>query len=127
KTELSKVFNRGFWDGYYLGKRLGEWSSVYGSIATHTKTYVGKITNYFTKISVIELKIEATDIEVGQTALIIGPTTGVYEFEIKEIRIDDQSVKKATQGQIVSIPVDELVRRGDKFYIFKPNETIKIY
>ncbi len=127
KAELSKVFNRGFWDGYYLGQRLGEWSNVYGSIATHIKEYVGKITNYFKNLEVIELKLEAGDIQVGQTALIIGPTTGVIEFIIPEIRYDHVSVDSAHKGQVVSIPVNQLVRRGDKMYIFKPNKTVKIF
>lgn len=114
--QLSTVFNRGFWDGYYLGQRLGEWSHNYGSMATTRKLYVGKGTNYFSKLKVAEFKIETTDINVGDKILITGPTTGVIETEIKEIRVNLESVSTAKKGEICSIPIPEKVRRADKLF-----------
>ncbi len=113
---LARVFNRGFWDGYYLGRKLGEWTDSYGSKATRQKFFIGKITNYFSKIGVIELQILADKISVGDEFLIIGNKTGVVEGKIEEIRIDDKPVLEAYKGDIVSIPVKERVRRSDKFY-----------
>jgi U32 family peptidase len=113
---LSSVFNRGFWDGYYLGQRLGEWSEVYGSEATTTKKYIGKGTNYFDKIGVAEFLIEAGDLALGDEILIIGPTTGVVELKVEEIRVDLKNVKKTTKGERCSIPVDQIIRRSDKLY-----------
>ena len=85
KKELEEVFNRGFWDGYYQGARLGEWSKVYGSNATRKKTYIGKVTNYFSNIGVAEILVEAAPISVGQHLMIIGPTSGVVEMDLEEI------------------------------------------
>ena len=113
---LAKVYNRGFWDGYYLGRKTGEWTEEYGNQATERKMYVGKITNYFSKIKVAEIKIETNSVAIEDQIKIIGPTTGVYEDVISEIRIDLNTVKKAVKGDICSIPVKELVRRGDKLY-----------
>jgi putative protease len=126
KNELESVFNRGFWDGYYLGQRLGEWSPVYGSRATHSKAYVAKITNYFSNLNVAELKIESGELSVGQKALIIGPTTGVYDIEIGEIRLEHKNVQTARKGDTISVPVNQLVRRGDKLYIFIKNDHVHI-
>ncbi|HOG20634.1 MAG TPA: U32 family peptidase [Salinivirgaceae bacterium] len=126
KHELSTVFNRGFWDGYYLGQRLGEWSNVYGSKATHSKAYIAKVTNYFSNINVIELKIESGTLSVGQKVMIIGPTTGVYEFVIEEIRVENRNIEKAVKGDVISVPTKELVRRGDRLYTFVENEVIHI-
>jgi len=119
---LSSVFNRGFWDGYYLGQRLGEWSEVYGSEATTTKKYIGKGTNYFDKIGVAEFLIEAGELLVGDEVLIIGPTTGVVETKVEEIRVDLKNVERSSRGEKCSIPVEQLVRRSDKLYkvIHKP-------
>jgi len=116
KTRLSSVFNRGFWDGYYLGQRLGEWSAVYGSEATKKKTYVGKVTNYFDKIGVAEFLLETGELAVGDEILIIGPTTGVLETEVEEMRVDLKNVDKSIKGERCSIPVNSLVRRSDKLY-----------
>ena len=116
KTRLSSVFNRGFWDGYYLGQRLGEWSAVYGSDATKKKTYVGKVTNYFDKIGVAEFLLETGELAVGDEILIIGPTTGVLETEVEEMRVDMENVDKSIKGERCSIPVNSLVRRSDKLY-----------
>lgn len=118
-TELATVFNRGFWGGYYLGKRLGEWSETYGSAATRHKTYVAKVTNYYAKIGVAELKMESGEISVGQPIMAIGKTTGVYEFTALELRDDLQAIPKATKGQVVSVPVEQPLRRGDRIYIFE--------
>jgi U32 family peptidase len=113
---LSSVFNRGFWDGYYLGKRMGEWTERYGSQATKRKIYIGKIANYFTKLKVAEIKIETHPLSVGDEIKIIGPTTGVYESKVKEIRVNLNKVKTANKGEICSIPVDTFLRRADKLY-----------
>jgi len=115
-TELRTVYNRGFWDGYYLGRKLGEWTEKYGSLATKKKIYVGKINNYFSKLKVAEVKMETQDLSVGDEIKIIGPTTGVYEGHIPEIRVDLKNVDQTIKGEFCSIPVKELVRRGDKVY-----------
>jgi len=113
---LKSVFNRGFWNGYYLGQRLGEWSHRYGSSATERKVYVGKITNYFTKLGVAEVKVEAADLLKNDKFLIIGPSTGVVESVADEIRVDDSSVELCTKGTCCSIKVGDMVRRNDKLY-----------
>jgi len=113
---LAKVFNRGFWDGYYLGQKLGEWSEKYGSKATHKKVYVGKGTNYFDRIGVVEVAIETASLEIGDQVVIIGPTTGVIETSIKELRVNEESCQSAGKGERCSFPVDQLVRRSDKVY-----------
>ncbi len=115
-NRLATVYNRGFWDGYYLGRKTGEWTEEYGNQATQRKMYIGKVTNYFSKIGVAELKIETHDLAVNEEIKIIGPTTGVYEDRVKEIRLDLSPVEKAVKGDVCSIPVGELVRRGDKVY-----------
>jgi len=114
--QLETVYNRGFWDGYYLGRKLGEWSEQYGSQASRKKIYVGKITNYYSKIGVAEILVEATALETGEDFYIIGPTTGVVEGSVEEIRVDEKNTKIARQGEVCSIPVPDLVRRADKFY-----------
>ncbi len=116
KERLSTVFNRGFWDGYYLGQRLGEWSEVYGSNASQKKVYIGKVTNYFNNLQVGEFKIEAYSLNVGDKILITGPTTGAIQTEAVEIRVELQSVGQAEKGLLCSVPVAEKVRRGDKLY-----------
>ncbi len=122
---LARVFNRGFWDGYYLGRKLGEWTDTYVSKATRQKFFIGKITNYFSKIGVIELQVQADKISVGDEFLIIGNKTGVVEGTIKEIRKDNKPVRTAVKGDIVSIPVPEKVRRSDKFYKLLKTEFAK--
>ena len=119
KESVTEVFNRGFWDGYYQGARLGEWSDVYGSKATKKKTYVGKVTNYFANIGVAEILVETGEINVGQNLLIIGPSTGVIELQPYEIRVDLQPADKAVKGEKCSIAVPERLRRSDKVYIFE--------
>jgi putative protease len=116
KNALSSVFNRGFWDGYYLGRRLGEWSDVYGNKASKRKTYTGRITNFFANISVAEILIESGELLLNDDVLIIGPTTGVIELTVKEIRVDLKPVDKSLKGEYCSIVVSDRVRRGDKLY-----------
>ena len=113
---LSGVYNRGFWDGYYLGRKTGEWTEEYGNQATERKVYVGKVTNYFSNIEVAELKMESHDLHKGDRILIMGSTTGVYEDTVSEIRLDLDPVEKAEKGAVCSIPVKEVVRRNDKVY-----------
>lgn len=113
---LSKVFNRGFWNGYYLGQRLGEWSNTYGSAATHKKIYVGKVTNYFSKLGVAEFLLEAQSLSVGDEILITGETTGAYEDTIKEIRVQLKPVEKVDKGTYFSLKTNELIRRNDKLF-----------
>lgn len=113
---LARVFNRGFWNGYYLGQRLGEWSSHYGSQATLRKVYVGKCTNYFAKLGVAEFLVEAQPISVGDEYLVTGTTTGAYEDIMKEIRVDLQSVQTAEKGVYFSIKTEKTIRRNDKIY-----------
>jgi len=115
-NKLSTVYNRGFWDGYYLGRKLGEWTEKYGSQATQKKQYIGKINNYFSKLGVVELKIETNSLSIGDEILIIGPTTGVYEDSVKEIRIDLKATNNAQKGDVCSFAVKSLVRRSDKVY-----------
>ncbi len=116
KTQLSTVFNRGFWDGYYLGKRLGEWSEVYGSKATRKKIALGKVTNYFSNLKVGEFKLESADLQKNDEILITGETTGVLEMKVPEMRVDLIPVEKIEKGTLFSMPVPRKVRRGDKLY-----------
>jgi len=113
---LREVYNRDFWDGYYLGQRLGEWSSKYGSQATKKKEFIGTVINYFKNIGIAEVHIETGELKVGERILIIGKTTGVYEDTAREIRVDLKSVEKASKGDLFSLPTNDLVRRGDKLY-----------
>ena len=118
KARLATVFNRGFWDGYYLGAKMGEWSDVYGNKATRTKKYIGKITNWFEKLGVAEVQIETGEISVGDPVIISGPTTGVLEFDIPEIRVDLKPVQTARKGDLCSIPCRTKLRRSDKIFLF---------
>ncbi len=116
KERLSTVFNRGFWDGYYLGQKLGEWNTRYGSSATKRKVYLGKVTNYFSKINVAEIRLENGDMKSGDNILIIGPSTGVVEITASEIRVDLNVTEKAMKGELCSIKVHDYLRRSDKVY-----------
>lgn len=113
---LRSVYNRDFWDGYYLGRTMGEWTERYGSQATRMKRRIGKITNYFSNIGVAEICVEEDVLSVGDDYLIIGPTTGVYEDKISEIRVEDKPVESISKGVYCSVKVKELVRRGDQVY-----------
>jgi putative protease len=114
--ELGSVYNRGFWDGYYLGRKLGEWTEIYGSQASQKKVYIGKVTNYYSNIQVVEALIEAKELFANDRVYIIGETTGVLEKKISEIRLDKKSVEKVEKGDLISFPIDEMVRRNDKIY-----------
>lgn len=113
---LSTVFNRGFWDGYYQGQRLGEWTKNYGNKATEKKVLVGKVMKYFSKLGVAEIAVEASEIEKDQNMLITGPTTGIIKFDASEIRYNLKPVEKAEKGWRVSVPVPDKVRPNDKVY-----------
>ncbi len=118
-AELSKIFNRGFWDGYYLGQRLGEWSSKYGSSATRVKEYVAKGVRYFPNIGVAEFKMETGELRVGDEIVITGPTTGVVITTVDEIRVDLQPVERAVKGDAFSIKLGQKVRPSDKLYVWR--------
>lgn len=113
---LSRVFNRGFWNGYYLGQRLGEWSHNYGSEATRRKMYVGKCTNYFSKIGVAEFLLESQELAVGDEILVTGATTGAYEDVVQAIHVDLKPVERVGKGTLFSIKTNEPIRRNDKLY-----------
>lgn len=125
EDKLSTVFNRGFWDGYYLGRRIGEWSSRYGSVATKRKVYTAKCMNYFSKLGVAEFLLEAGEIFIGDDIVISGPTTGVVEQQISEIRVDLKPVNSVGKGILFSTPVSEVVRRSDKLYKIVDQDQVK--
>ncbi|MDE7179913.1 MAG: U32 family peptidase [Muribaculaceae bacterium] len=116
---LVRVFNRGFWNGYYLGQRLGEWSSKYGSSATRVKRYAAKAMRHFSKIGVGEFLMEAGELKVGDEIVITGPTTGAIIMTVDELRFDLRPVDKVTKGQLFSMPVPRKVRPSDKLYIWE--------
>jgi U32 family peptidase len=113
---LSRVFNRGFWNGYYLGQRLGEWSANYGSEATHKKVYIGKCTNYFKNMQVAEFLLEAQYLDKGDEILITGETTGAYEDVVEEMRVELLPVNRVDKGTFFSIKTKEIIRRNDKLF-----------
>lgn len=117
KPSLEKVFNRGFWGGYYAGAPVAEHTNSYGSSATRRKEYVGKVTNYFKRLGVAEVLIEASTLEVGDEVLWLGDKTGVVEQTVGEIRLDEQPAQAVKQGDLCSIKVEGgEIRRGDKLY-----------
>lgn len=117
KERLSTVYNRGFWDGYYLGRKMGEWSNQYGSVATQKKLYLGKGVKYFDKIGVGEFVLESHELSVGDKLIVTGPTTGYVETTVAEIRLETGiSVEKAIKGNTISIPITEKIRPSDKLY-----------
>lgn len=122
---LETVFNRGFWDGYYLGQRLGEWSKNYGSLATERKLYIGKGMNYFPNIQVAEFKMETGSLKVGDKILITGPTTGVVETVVDEIRVDLKQVQETKKGEFFSVKMDKKIRRSDKLYKMVKDTEVK--
>ena len=115
-SELEKVYNRGFWSGYYLGQKLGEWSEANGSKATQKKVYVGKGMHFFPKSNIGEFKIEAYDIKIGDTLLIQGPTTGTQELALTEMLVNDLESQKATKGDSITLPLPFRIRPSDKLY-----------
>lgn len=114
--KLSTVFNRGFWDGYYLGQRLGEWTHRYGSGATKRKVYVGKAIKHFTNIGVTEFLVEAQNIKEGEELLITGPTTGAIFLTAEDLRVNTMQVKEVVKGENFSIKVAEKIRPNDQLY-----------
>ncbi|WP_299156087.1 peptidase U32 family protein [uncultured Tenacibaculum sp.] len=124
--ELEKVYNRGFWNGYYLGQKLGEWSKEPGSHATQKKVYLGKGVHYFQKAQIGEFKIEAYDVAVGDTILITGPTTGAQEMELKQMFVNDAPAKKATKGDEVTMKLDFKIRSSDKLYKIVKTEFAQV-
>jgi putative protease len=125
RERLATVFNRGFWDGYYLGQKLGEWNTNYGSSATKRKIYLGKITNYFRNLNVAEIKVENGNLNKGDDILITGPTTGVVEYTIDEIRVDLNVTDSALQGELCSIKTTDFLRRSDKVYKWVDASKVK--
>ncbi|GAA4295613.1 peptidase U32 family protein [Aestuariibaculum suncheonense] len=121
--ELEKVYNRGFWNGYYLGQKLGEWSVGSGSHATQKKVYIGKGQHYFPKSQIGEFKIEAFDLSVGDTILVTGPTTGAKEVEVAQMLVNDEQLSKASKGDLVTIPLGFRIRPSDKLYKIVENKV----
>jgi putative protease len=122
---LASVFNRGFWDGYYLGQRLGEWSGNYGSLATKRRVYLGKVTNYFTNKGIGEFKLETGPLKPGDEILITGPSSGVIQTVVTEVRVELQPVEEAPKGSYCSVSVPSKVRRSDKIYRIVDASEIK--
>lgn len=128
KEELSEVFNRGFWDGYYQGAKLGQWSEVYGSQATLKKVYCGKVSNWFDRIGVAEITVESAPLSVGDRAMAIGATTGVVEFKVEDMRVNLKPAEQAGKGERCSVAIDPQtcpggrLRRGDKIYIWQEKQ-----
>ena len=116
-TRLATVFNRGFWDGYYLGRKLGEWSERYGSQATENKVYLGPVKNWFGRIGVAEVQLQTAEmLRVGDEVMVTGETTGVYRATVEELRTDRDPVPEVHQGDCFSIKASETLHRGDKVY-----------
>ena len=114
---LARVFNRGFWNGYYLGQRLGEWSGKYGSSATRTKSYAARPLRYFPRLGVAEFLLEAGEIRVGDELLVTGPTTGALEFKAGELRLDSGVTDKVVKGDVFSVAVPAKIRLSDRLYL----------
>lgn len=124
-ARLVKIFNRGYWNGYYMGERLGEWSAKYGSSATRVKSYAAKAMRWFSKIGVGEFLMEADELKTGDEVVITGPTTGALIFKVEELRFDLKPVESVKKGQLFSMPVPAKVRPSDKLYIWKMKELPK--
>jgi len=122
KERLSTVFNRGFWDGYYLGRKMGEWSDEPGSKATKRKVYIGKGMKYYENAGIGEFLIEAQNVKVGDELIITGPTTGVVELHLESLRVDDEPAEGAKRGATITFPVNEKIRPSDKLYKLVPVE-----
>lgn len=116
RDRLATVFNRGFWDGYYMGRKLGEWSNIDGSRATQKKIFLGTASKYYPRMSVAEFKLETAGISVGDKVLLTGPTTGIIYDAISSIHRDNGPVEQAAKGDTISIPMSQKVRPGDKLY-----------
>lgn len=116
KTRLSTVFNRGFWDGYYLGRTMGEWNNEYGSRASKMKIYIGRGLKYYENAKIGEFKLEAHTLSIGDEILITGPSTGVVQGDVSQLRVNGISAEKVNKGEVFTIPIDEKVRPSDKLY-----------
>ncbi|MBN2420847.1 U32 family peptidase [Candidatus Woesearchaeota archaeon] len=124
--QLESVFNRGFWQGgYYLGKKLGEWSGAYGSKATKEKVHIGYVENYFPKPNVAQIIIESCKIKENDEILIIGPTTGVLQFKLQSLFVNEKPAKEAKKGDDLTIKVPDKVRKNDKVYVFSKKEKLQ--
>jgi len=130
--QLESVFNRGFWHGgYYLGKKLGEWSGVYGSKSTKEKIFIGIAKHYFPKTKIAEFLIQSGNISIGDEILITGSTTGIIQAEVESIFLNEKPTKNAKKGDIITIPIPERVRENDKLYLvtkktkFQENNSLK--
>jgi len=119
-NRLSTVFNRGFWDGYYLGRKMGEWNDAYGSKATEKKIFLGRGVKYFKKIRVGEFQMETNSLKAGDKILVTGPKTGVIRTIVDEMRVDNQQVAEVNKGDNFSLPIDEIIRPSDKLYKILP-------
>lgn len=115
-ARLEKIFNRGFWNGYYLGQRLGEWSAKYGSSATRTKTYCAKATRYYPRLGVGEFRLESGSLAVGDEVVLTGPSTGALIFKVEELRLDVDPVERVEKGSVFSMPVPAKIRPADRLY-----------
>ena len=122
-SALETVYNRGFWSGYYLGQKLGEWSDHPGSNATQKKVYIGKGQHYYTKASIAEFKVEAYDLKPGDKILIQGPSTGSQEMILENFMVDDKQAEKAVKGDVVTFPIDFRIRLSDKLYKVVENKV----
>ena len=120
KTRLATVFNRGFWDGYYMGRKMGEWSNTYGSTATERKIFIGRGVKYFNKAKAGEFHLETGELATGDTIMVTGPSTGVLKMKVSELREADAAVDSVRKGSSFSIPVAEKIRPSDKLYKIVP-------
>ncbi|MCB9224376.1 MAG: peptidase U32 family protein [Crocinitomicaceae bacterium] len=118
--ELSKVFNRGFWDGYYLGRKMGEWNDSYGSKATERKIFIGQGKGYYSNMKIGEFQMNSHTLKPGDVVMITGPTTGMIKTTITELRVDNVPVEEVKKGDVFSTPVEEKVRPSDKLYKVVP-------
>jgi len=116
ETELSTVYNRGFWEGYYMGRELGEWSPVHGSLATQKKIYIGSVANYFAKLGIVHVHMDSHDLSTGDKIEVIGPTTGVYEAIVSDMVKEEQACQTVVKGDNVTFPTSRTLRRNDKLY-----------
>ena len=122
EERLRKVFNRGFWDGYYLGQRLGEWSAKYGSSATRTKRYIAKAMRYFSRLGVGEFRMESGELHPGDEVIVTGPTTGALIFKVEELRLEIDPVPVVRKGDRFSMPVPDKIRQSDRLYLWQPQD-----
>lgn len=122
---LDKIFNRGFWDGYYLGRRLGEWSGKYGSSATRVKQYCAKALRYYPRLGVGEFLMESGELQPGVEVIVTGPVTGALIFNVEQLRLDRDPEPRVVKGQIFSLPVPSRIRPGDRLYLWAETAAAK--